>query len=161
MVRPLLLKPQWMNGLSERLLVSHYENNYGGALRRLNAITTRLAALDWARTPVFEINGLKREELIASSGRDNALARLPVRHRVPSSIEAQRRHGSLLTRRWRKPDSNLYGAFPVKWLFSVYCRFFVRSGKAVLHPVACDQVPGARGRGQGTETVAQLGGLPP
>src|SRR5215470_8543235 len=66
-VRPLLLKPQWMNGLSERLLVSHYENNYGGALRRLNAIKARLAALDWARTPVFEINGLKREELIAAS----------------------------------------------------------------------------------------------
>ena len=37
-IRPFLLKPQWMNGLSERLLVSHYENNYGGALRRLNAI---------------------------------------------------------------------------------------------------------------------------
>jgi len=66
MVRPLLLKPQWMNGLSERLLVSHYENNYGGAVRRLNAIRARLAALDWARTPVFEINGLKREELIAA-----------------------------------------------------------------------------------------------
>jgi len=66
-IRPLLLKPQWMNGLSERLLVSHYENNYGGALRRLNAIKARLAALDWARTPVFEINGLKREELIAAS----------------------------------------------------------------------------------------------
>jgi Fe-Mn family superoxide dismutase len=65
-VRPLLLKPQRMNGLSERLLVSHYENNYGGALRRLNAIRARLAALDWARTPVFEINGLKREELIAA-----------------------------------------------------------------------------------------------
>jgi Fe-Mn family superoxide dismutase len=55
-----------MNGLSERLLVSHYENNYGGALRRLNAIAARLAALDWARTPVFEINGLKREELVAA-----------------------------------------------------------------------------------------------
>src|SRR5262249_41326764 len=67
MVRPLLLKPQWMNGLSERLLVSHYVNNYGGALRRVNAITARLAVLDWARTPVFEINGLKREELIAAS----------------------------------------------------------------------------------------------
>jgi len=65
-VRPFLLKPQRMNGLSERLLVSHYENNYGGALRRLNAIRTRLAALDWAHTPVFEINGLKREELIAA-----------------------------------------------------------------------------------------------
>jgi Fe-Mn family superoxide dismutase len=56
-----------MNGLSERLLVSHYENNYGGALRRLNAIRGRLAVLDWARMPVFEINGLKREELIAAS----------------------------------------------------------------------------------------------
>ena len=66
MVRPLLLKPQWMNGLSERLLVSHYENNYGGALRRLNAIRARLAALDWARSPVFEINSLKREELIVA-----------------------------------------------------------------------------------------------
>jgi len=66
-VRPLLLKPQWMNGLSERLLVSHYEHNYGGAVRRLNAITARLAGLDWARTPAFEINGLKREELIAAS----------------------------------------------------------------------------------------------
>lgn len=64
-IRPLLLKPQWMNGLSERLLVSHYENNYGGALRRLNAIRTRLATLDWERAPVFEINGLKREELVA------------------------------------------------------------------------------------------------
>lgn len=65
MIRPFLLKPQWMNGLSERLLVSHYVNNYGGALRRLNAIRARLAALDWARAPTYEINGLKREELIA------------------------------------------------------------------------------------------------
>jgi Fe-Mn family superoxide dismutase len=65
-VRPLLFKPQRMNGLSERLLVSHYENNYGGALRRLNAIRARLVDLDWAGTPVFEINGLKREELIAA-----------------------------------------------------------------------------------------------
>ncbi len=66
-IRPLLLKPQYMNGLSERLVVSHYVNNYGGALRRLNAIRARLASLDWAAAPTFEINGLKREELIASS----------------------------------------------------------------------------------------------
>src|SRR3954470_21212604 len=66
LVRPFLLKPQWMNGLSERLLVSHYVNNYGGALRRLNAIRARLAKVDWANAPTFEINGLKREELIAS-----------------------------------------------------------------------------------------------
>jgi Fe-Mn family superoxide dismutase len=67
MVRPLLLKPQWMNGLSERLLVSHYENNYGSALRRLNAIRTRLGDFGWAHTPTFEVNCLKREELIAAS----------------------------------------------------------------------------------------------
>ena len=35
------------------------------------------------------------------------------------------------------------------------------AGKAVLRPVAWDQVRGARGRGQGTETLAELGGLPP
>ena len=56
-----------MNGLSERLLVSHYVNNYGGALRRLNAIRARLASIDWTQAPTFEINGLKREELIASA----------------------------------------------------------------------------------------------
>jgi len=55
-----------MNGLSERLLVSHYVHHYGGAVRRLNAIRARLASTDWQRTPVFEINGLKREELIAA-----------------------------------------------------------------------------------------------
>jgi Fe-Mn family superoxide dismutase len=65
-VKPLLLKPHRLNGLSDRLLLSHYENNYGGALRRLNAIAARLAGVDWARASVFEINGLKREELIAA-----------------------------------------------------------------------------------------------
>jgi hypothetical protein len=39
--------------------------------------------------------------------------------------------------------------------------FLFGAGKAVFRPVACDQVRGARGRGQGIETVAQLGGLPP
>jgi Fe-Mn family superoxide dismutase len=37
-VAPLAFKPTRLNGLSERLLASHYENNYGGAVRRLNAI---------------------------------------------------------------------------------------------------------------------------
>ena len=65
-VRPLLFKPHMLKGLSPRLLISHYENNYGGALRRLNAIDTRLRSLDWATAPVFDINGIKREELIAA-----------------------------------------------------------------------------------------------
>jgi Fe-Mn family superoxide dismutase len=65
-VKPLLFKPHRLNGMSDKLLISHYENNYGGALRRLNAIQARLATLDWPSAPVFEINGMKREELIAS-----------------------------------------------------------------------------------------------
>jgi Fe-Mn family superoxide dismutase len=66
-VQPLPFKPSRLNGLSERLLASHYENNYGGAVRRLNAIDQRLAALDWGAAPVFEINGLKREQLVAAN----------------------------------------------------------------------------------------------
>ena len=65
-VRPLLFKPHLLRGLSHRLLTSHYENNYGGALRRLNAIEARLRTHDWASAPVFDINGIKREELIAA-----------------------------------------------------------------------------------------------
>jgi Fe-Mn family superoxide dismutase len=54
-----------LNGLSFKLIESHYENNYGGALRRLNAITEQLESLDFSKTPGYVINGLKREELIA------------------------------------------------------------------------------------------------
>jgi Fe-Mn family superoxide dismutase len=62
---PLPFKPPRLRGLSEQLLASHYQNNYGGALRRLNALEQRLAALAWEHAPVFELNGLKREELVA------------------------------------------------------------------------------------------------
>ena len=46
-------------------MVSHYENNYVGAVKRLNAIGAQLAELDFAKAPNFVVNGLKREELIA------------------------------------------------------------------------------------------------
>ncbi len=62
---PIYCRPWLLNGLSMQIIESHYENNYGGALRRLNAITEKLASLDFATTPGYVINGLKREELIA------------------------------------------------------------------------------------------------
>ena len=62
---PIFCRPWLLNGLSLRLIESHYENNYGGALRRLNAITEKLESLDFAKTPGFVINSLKREELVA------------------------------------------------------------------------------------------------
>ena len=64
-VKPLACDPTAIKGMSERLIVSHYENNYGGAVQRLNAITKELAELDFTSAPIFVINGLKREELIA------------------------------------------------------------------------------------------------
>ena len=64
-IKPLACDPTAIKGMSERLIVSHYENNYGGAVQRLNAITNELAELDFTNAPIFVINGLKREELIA------------------------------------------------------------------------------------------------
>ena len=66
-MKPLACDPTRIKGMSERLIVSHYENNYGGAVNRLNAIMAQLADLDFAAAPVFVINGLKREELIATN----------------------------------------------------------------------------------------------
>ena len=65
--RPISFKPPRLKGLSARLMASHYENNYGGAVRRLNAIRGELAALNPASAPGFRLNGLKREELIATN----------------------------------------------------------------------------------------------
>src|SRR5438128_7178158 len=66
-IKPLSCDPKKLKGLSEKLIVSHWENNYGGAVKRLNAIAAQLGSLDFATAPVFVINGLKREELIATN----------------------------------------------------------------------------------------------
>ena len=65
LIQPLPFDPLVLPGLSERMLRSHHANNYGGAVKRLNAIRARLASLTVANAPGFELNGLKREELIA------------------------------------------------------------------------------------------------
>ena len=64
-IKPLSIDPKSIKGISEKVIVSHYENNYVGAVKRLNAIGEQLGNLDFAKAPVFQINGLKREELIA------------------------------------------------------------------------------------------------
>src|SRR5258706_11794348 len=64
-MKPLSCDPARIKGMSERLIISHYDNNYGGAVKRLNLIEEKLAELDYATAPGFLINGLKREELVA------------------------------------------------------------------------------------------------
>jgi Fe-Mn family superoxide dismutase len=64
---PLPFDAKSLKGLSERLIQSHWENNYVGAVKALNAIRGRLAdgAAD-AALPPYIYNGLKREQLLRS-----------------------------------------------------------------------------------------------
>ena len=65
--RPLGFSAAALNGLSEQLVASHHANNYTGAVKRLNAIRGHLATLDFISAPGFQLNGLKREELVATN----------------------------------------------------------------------------------------------
>jgi superoxide dismutase, Fe-Mn family len=65
--RDLPFDPARLSGLSERLLRSHHQNNYGSAVRRLNAIRAQLGRAAPSCLSGFELNGLKREELIAAN----------------------------------------------------------------------------------------------
>ena len=59
---PLPLDPGTLPGLSEKLLRSHHENNYTGAVKKLNAARSQLAALS-ADAPGFVLGGLAQGEL--------------------------------------------------------------------------------------------------
>lgn len=63
--RPLPYDAATIPGLSAKLLTSHHDNNYAGAVRRLGQITAEFAATDPAVAPGYRVNGLKREELLA------------------------------------------------------------------------------------------------
>lgn len=56
-----------LRGISSGLITSHHQNNYGGAVKRLNAIRAQLASTPFSAVPGFQLNGLKREELIATN----------------------------------------------------------------------------------------------
>ncbi len=67
MIQALPFDPAALHGLSERLVRSHYDNNYSGAVKRLNAIRSSLDEMQFSSAPGFELNGLKREELVATN----------------------------------------------------------------------------------------------
>ena len=63
--KPLPFDAAKLNGISEKLIKSHWENNYGGAVKALNAIEQRLAAmLPDKDLPPYVYGDLKREELV-------------------------------------------------------------------------------------------------
>ena len=63
--KPLRFDSAKLNGLSQRLIDSHWSNNYGGSVRALNETKKRLAdALADRELPAYIYNDLKREHLI-------------------------------------------------------------------------------------------------
>jgi Fe-Mn family superoxide dismutase len=64
-LKPLGFDPARLNGLSERMVRSHWENNYGGAVKALTVVKKQLAgALANKDTAPYVYNDLKREHLL-------------------------------------------------------------------------------------------------
>ncbi|MEW5739932.1 MAG: Fe-Mn family superoxide dismutase [Myxococcota bacterium] len=61
-VKPLPFKPGALKGLSEKLLVSHHDNNYAGAVRNLAKVEEQLASLP-ADAPGYLVSGLRERAL--------------------------------------------------------------------------------------------------
>src|SRR3982750_1378015 len=63
--KPLPFDPAKLNGLSEKLVRSHHENNYTGAVKALNFVEQHLAEMSKMKDiPAYLYGDLKREELI-------------------------------------------------------------------------------------------------
>ena len=65
-VTPLPFDPAKLKGLSAKLLTSHHDNNYAGAVKRLNLIEQQLGQMPKDAAP-YQLGALKREELIATN----------------------------------------------------------------------------------------------
>src|SRR5919108_4280303 len=64
-IKPLPFDPAKLKGISEKLIRSHHENNYSGAVRALNAVEQRLDAMMKDKDlPAYVYGDLKREELV-------------------------------------------------------------------------------------------------
>lgn len=60
--KPLPFDPKKLDGLSEKLLVSHHANNYTGAVNNYNKVEQHLASLP-KDAPGFAVGGIKYHEL--------------------------------------------------------------------------------------------------
>jgi len=65
-IKPLPFEASKLKGLSEKLITSHHQNNYGGAVKRLNQIQQQIGSLPKDAAP-YQMGSLKREELIATN----------------------------------------------------------------------------------------------
>jgi superoxide dismutase, Fe-Mn family len=61
--KPLPFAPGKLKGISEKLIVSHHDNNYAAAVKNLNGVRAELAKA-MAETPSFLVGGLRSRELV-------------------------------------------------------------------------------------------------
>lgn len=62
--KPLIFDPKKLDGISEKMIVSHHDNNYVGAVKRARVIEEKIVSLGNSANP-FELGGLKREQMVA------------------------------------------------------------------------------------------------
>jgi superoxide dismutase, Fe-Mn family len=65
-IKPLPFDATKLKGISEKLITSHHDNNYAGAVKRLNQIQQQIGSLPKDAAP-YQMGSLKREELIATN----------------------------------------------------------------------------------------------
>src|SRR5258705_872629 len=158
-IAPIAVRPSTLSGISEQMVVSHYENNYGNAVRTLNAVHRELAALD-AGTPPHRLSGLKREELslmgsvalhelyfgslggFRRAGPNSGLGR-PDWHEVPDALAAEIAADFGSASAWRREfvgtAQSLAGGSGLVLLT------YSRRPKRVWNPIATDHTQAAGG----------------
>ncbi len=65
-IKPLPFDAKKLSGISERMILSHHESNYGGAVKNLNRTEVEIAKLT-KDAPGFLVSGLRERELVFSN----------------------------------------------------------------------------------------------
>ena len=146
-MKPLGCDPQRIKGMSEKLIVSHYENNYGGAVKRLNLITEQLAESRLQHGPQFsrqwpQARGADRHQLHDLARAVFRRARRPERTGADAEAAIARDFGSFDTLAQRIHRHG-QGA---GWRVGMGVAVVLAARRQTCQPVGCRPLPHARGR---------------
>ncbi len=103
-ILPLPFDATKLRGISEKVIVSHHQNNYSGAVKKLNLIQKQIAAMPETSHPI-EYGALKKEELIALNSKllhELYFANLGGDGVMPSDVKALLTQGFGSLEAWKK-----------------------------------------------------------